>query len=67
MKIERTEDEIIIRLPADVDITGVQKMIDFLTFRESLTKSNATQKDVDELSREVNINWWKENKHRFIK
>lgn len=31
MLIERTSDEVIIRLPASVDTEGLQKLVDYLT------------------------------------
>lgn len=43
MTIEKTTDEIIIRLPANVDPAGVQRLIDLLTYRENAATNNATQ------------------------
>jgi len=67
MTIERTAEEIIIRLPNYVDTEGLQKLVDYLTYKESTAKSKAKQSDVDKLSREVKAGWWAENRSRFIK
>ena len=67
MTIERTDDEIIIRLPADMDPEALQRMMDYLVYREATAKSQATQAAVDELAREVNREWWATNRTRFIK
>ena len=67
MQIERTEDEIIIRIPSDVDTQGLQRLIDFLTYREATAKSKASQSDVDELAAEVKKGWWDKNRTRLIK
>ena len=66
MLIERTDNEIIIRFPSYVDTKGVQRLLDFLRYKEVTSKSKAKQKDVDKLAREVNKEWWEKNKKRFI-
>jgi len=53
MVIERTKDEVIIRLPAYVDTEGLQRLINLLYYKEATAKSEATQADVDELAKEV--------------
>jgi len=58
MILERTKNEIIVRLPANVDLTELQNMLDYLNYKEQTSKSKVTQKDVDELSETVNQNIW---------
>ena len=53
MVIERTKDEVIIRLPAYVDTEGLQRLINLLYYKEATAKSEATQAEVDELAKEV--------------
>jgi len=67
MVIERTENEVIIRLPAYVDTEGLQRLIDFLSYKEATAKSEATQEDVDELAKEVKKGWWERNGSKYIK
>jgi hypothetical protein len=67
MLIERTSSEVIIRLPASVDTTGLQRLVDYLTYKEATANSKATQEQVDALSDEVKKGWWKKNRKRFIK
>ena len=67
MLIERTSNEIIIRLPSYVNTEGVQKLVDYLSYKEATAKSKAKQMDVDVLSTEVNKGWWEMNRSRFIK
>ena len=43
MLIERTNNEVIIRLPASVDTTGLQRLVDYLTYKEATANSKATQ------------------------
>jgi len=67
MLIERTNKEVIIRLPSYVDIEGVQKLVDYLSYKEATAKSVAKQSDVDKLAKEVKKGWWVKNRSRFIK
>lgn len=67
MLIERTNDEVIIRLPASVDTNGLQRFIDYLTYKEATANSQATQEQVDRLATKVKKGWWKQNRKRFIK
>ncbi len=62
MILERTNDEILVRLPAYVDLTELQNMLDYLEYKENTAKTKAKQKDVDELSKTVNESIWKKIK-----
>ena len=67
MVIERTNDEIIMRIPSFVNFEEVQRMIDLMTYKEATAKSSATQAEVDEIAREAKKGWWQANRERFIK
>ena len=67
MLIERTSKEVIIRLPSYVNTDGLQRLVDYLTYREATAKSKAKQTDVDALATEVKQGWWKQNSIRFVK
>jgi len=67
MNVERTENEIIIQLPANVDIEGLQRFIDYLSYKEAMKKSKANQADVNQMVAEVKRDWWANNQSRFIK
>lgn len=64
MILERTKNEILVRLPANVDLTELQNMLDYLEYLESTTGTKAKQKDVDELSKIVNKNIWRKIKSK---
>jgi hypothetical protein len=64
MILERTQNEILVRLPAYVDLSELQNMIDYLQYKELTAKSKATQSDVDKLSEAVNKSMWKKIKTR---
>ncbi|ASB47710.1 hypothetical protein [Alkalitalea saponilacus] len=58
MILERTNNEILVRLPAHVDLTELQNMLDYLEYKEVTSKSKAKKEDVDELSESVNKSMW---------
>ena len=66
MIIERNENEIIFKLPADMELDGLQKVFDYLRFKELIKDSKATQEQADELASDSKKRWWAENKSRFI-
>ena len=59
MTIERTDKEIIIRIPSFINIERIQNIIDLLAYLEATAKSQATQADVDALVDEIKKGWWK--------
>jgi len=67
MVVERTDQGILIKTDAAVNVKMVQQIIDYCTALEINARAQGTQDDAEELAREVNINWWSENKHRFVK
>jgi len=67
MIIERTNKEILIRIPDTVAIEGAQRIIDYIRYQEVTSKSKAKQKDIDKLADEINKDWWDKNKDTFLK
>ena len=67
MVIERTDTEVIIRLPSTVDTEGLQRLVDYLVYKELTSNSKAKQADVDKLAKQVKKGWWNKNRSRFIK
>ncbi|SFU17707.1 hypothetical protein SAMN04489724_4690 [Algoriphagus locisalis] len=67
MIIERTDDEVIIRLPSNVNTEGLQSLIDFLIYKEATANSTAKQNNVDALAKEVKSGWWAKNKDRLTR
>ncbi len=67
MLIERNSNEVIIRLPSYVDTAGLQRLVDYLSYKEATAQSKATQADVDKLAKEVKKGWWAKNRNKFIK
>ncbi|MDO5665463.1 MAG: hypothetical protein Q4G63_09435 [Bacteroidia bacterium] len=62
MILERTGNEILVRLPAYVDLSELQNILDFLKYKENTANSKATQENVEELSELVNNSIWEKFK-----
>lgn len=62
MVLERTEEEILIRMPANTDLSEIQNMIDYMQYVELSATSEATQDDADKLARISNVNIWEKFK-----
>ncbi len=44
------------------DLVGLQRILDYVKFREIASKSKATQAQIDELARESKSSWWEKTK-----
>ena len=67
MIIERTSNEIIIRLPGDMNIDDLQDMTDWLQYKEATRNSKAKQEDVDALVKEIKKGRWNKRKESLLK
>ena len=66
MIIEKTSKEFIIRVPISSEMRYIQDIIDYLYYKELTSDYQTEQSEVDVLSRQINKNWWTENKNKFI-
>ena len=62
MIVERTDKEVIVRLPGDTDIEELQEILNWLEFREITKKSKASQADVHNLVKEAKKGRWEKTK-----
>jgi hypothetical protein len=67
MQITTDEKGITIRLPLGLDVEEIQRFLDYLKIKQLTSKSQATQEDIDALSKEVKSSWWEKNRHKYIK
>jgi hypothetical protein len=67
MVIERTNNEILLRLPANFDTDSLQKIVDFLKYKEATKNSQASEKEANDLANESKKKWWKDNKAKYLK
>jgi len=66
MIIESKDNEIIIRISSDVNLDDIQKSLDFIRYKELVSKSIATDSDIQKLADDVNQSWWDRNKSKYI-
>ena len=67
MIIEKRNKEIIIRIPETVDTEEIQDFVDYVRYKELTSKAKKiNQSVVDQLTKEININWWNENRTRLL-
>lgn len=67
MVVERSNNQIIFKVSEKIDTQNIQRLMEYLEYLELTLKVKATQEDADKLADELNENWWKKNKSKFIK
>jgi hypothetical protein len=54
MIVERINNEILVRLSPQTNTSDLQDMLDYLEYKELVSKSKVKQSDIDELAKKVN-------------
>ncbi|MEX0983304.1 MAG: hypothetical protein WD577_12965 [Bacteroidales bacterium] len=54
MIVERRNNEILVRLSPQTNTSDLQDMLDYLEYKELVSKSKAKQRDIDALAKRVN-------------
>ena len=67
MNIEKTKNEIVFRLPADFDTASLQRILNYIKFKEATLNSKAEIDAVNRLANQSKKKWWSENKSKYIK
>ena len=65
MIIERNKNEIIFKIPASVNIDDLQDLANLFEFKEVTRKSKATQKQVDNLVKDIKKGRWSKTKSKM--
>lgn len=67
MKITNKADELIISIPKGIlDLTDIQDFIDLLRYKIIVSRSKATDKQIQELTDEINNELGKQNEENVI-
>lgn len=64
MLIERNNNEVIIRLPSNVDVEDLQKILNFARYKEITAKFKVSTSQVNELISDIKSNWNKKQKQK---
>jgi hypothetical protein len=67
MLIQNINNETIIRVPNSVNFAYMQDFIDYLSVKTILSKSQATDEQIDKIAEDAQAQWWKKNKSKFLK
>ena len=67
MLVERTNKEVIIRLPASMDTEDLQDFLNYACYKELTANFKVDQKEVDKLADKINNKWWTENRDKLVK
>jgi len=65
MIIERTKDEVIFRLPGNINVDDLQDMADLFEFKEISKNAGATQQSVDDLVKVIKKGRWDKTKAKL--
>lgn len=65
MTIVKENNEIVVRIPENINAQLLEGILDYLKAKSILSKSKATQQNADQLSNEIEKDWWKKNKKRI--
>lgn len=62
MRVERKNNEILVRISAGTNASKIQSILDYLRYEELTSKSEATEKDMENLSKESKTDRWEKIK-----
>jgi hypothetical protein len=65
MIIERTPNEIIFRFPGNLNLDDLQDLTDLFEYKELTRNKKASQKDVDDLVKEIKKGRWERTKQQL--
>ena len=65
MTIERTKNEVIFRLPNNINLDDLQDFTDYFQYRTAVKNSKATQTQVDHLVKEIKKGRWEKTKKQL--
>jgi hypothetical protein len=67
MVIERINGELVVKIPGKISPSAIQEILDYLEAMSLIRNSRASEKEIAKLSKNLNREWWENNKHRFVK
>ena len=65
MVIERTKDEVIIRLSASINTDDLQDFLNYIRYKELTSTFKVSQEEVNQLSTDIKSSWWDVNKEKL--
>ena len=62
MIVERKNNEILVRFSAGTKVSKIQSILDYLIYEELTSKSQATEKDIENLTKQSKSDRWEQIK-----
>jgi hypothetical protein len=66
MIVQNVNNETVIRIPNSVKFNYLQNMIDYLSVKSILAKSEARDQEIDQIAEDAQEDWWTKNKRQFL-
>lgn len=67
MKIEKTDNEIVIRIPNTIALEDLEDFLNYLEYKEKTSDVNVSQSEIDKLASEFNKSYWAKYRDKYIK
>ena len=67
MNVIRRQNELVVQIPNDLPFAYLDELIGYLNVKTILSKSEATDDDIETLSEQIKADWWANNKSRFLR
>lgn len=67
MNVIRRQNELVVQIPDDLPFAYLDELIGYLNVKAILSKSEATDEDIETLSEQIKADWWATNKNRFLR
>ena len=62
LTVRRENETIMTSVPASINNTYVEQLLDYLSIKSIASESQATDEQIIELADEINQSWWQTNK-----
>lgn len=66
MTLIRDKNEFVLRFPENLDLPLLEAFVEYIRIKEMLAKSEGTDEQATAIAEEIEKDWWKNNRHRFI-
>lgn len=66
MTLAKEQNELVLRIPENLELPLLESFLEYIRIKEILSKSNGTEEEAMLIAAEMEKDWWKNNRNRFI-
>lgn len=66
MTLVKEQNELVLRIPENLELPLLESFLEYIRIKEILSKSNGTEEEAMLIAAEMEKDWWKNNRNRFI-